>query len=153
MLLLKKLMGQASEISLKDAVGPDNPMEKGDRIIGVMSDGLKRLWLVLSVALASFETVADEVQTWIKPYHDEKKSPPKNEERRMKEKYFLTKEYAELAAQIFWASVHAEFPETVGENVGTRDDWQMVIADPLAQFEVNLQAAITEAFERARLEQ
>ena len=144
MLLLKAILNRMSEVSLKNAKAPEHALEEGEKVVGTMSDDLKRLYIVMDDACEELESVGKKSAAWIESFEGEEL--PKDEDERKKREFLLLSNECRTAYTCFWNSLHHEFPETLREDVAVRKDWQVVIIDRKAKFKSELLALVETLF-------
>ena len=127
-MLLKKILNEAAEVSLRDVKSPDHEVEQGEKVIGVLSDDLRRLYVLMTDAAERLESVSQKAAAWLKSFEGEER--PKDEDQRRKEEFFLAENEHSTIKACFWGSVRDELPEVAGEeNIGLRARWQVVVID------------------------
>ncbi|MEK9201648.1 MAG: hypothetical protein AAB944_01620 [Patescibacteria group bacterium] len=145
MLLVKRLLNQASEVSLKDAKPPnDEKVGEGEVLLGVLNDDLKRLQVVMAMSVDELKPALEKVQTWLKDLDG--KEPPEDQYEKMRREYQLAQNDFELARKVFWTSVYAEFPEGLGKNLSLREGWQVVFVDESGEIKKVLQELLDGIF-------
>lgn len=125
---LETMMTAAAAVTAEQvrAVMPDNPVEKGDTVVGRIDMGLQRL-----LALANDFLVKAE---------DAQKAAEAADEAGNKELYGQHfREFATLQTQadvvfdMFWASVRSAFGLWSAPCVSLREDWQVVVTEERAK--------------------
>ncbi len=145
MLLVKSILARMSEVSLTDAKSPQEDLEEGDRVVGILTDDLKRLHVVMVKSIKTLKSVTQQIDEWIKSL--EGKEIPEYDEAGRKKKFFLATIDCETLTMCFWNSVRNEFPEIAGEkSIGLRKDWQVVVSDPFVKLKKELFELFEEVF-------
>src|SRR3989344_4972480 len=117
-MFLKKVVGMASEVSLKGLKSPDSELETGEKVVGTLPDDLKKLYVVMQ-----------DAREKTKALHARLENVPED----VKKLKLIIQEHAvvhleeNLVREAFWTCVRLEFPETVSGDVGLRKDWQVVL--------------------------
>ncbi len=127
MLFLKKVMGMVSEVSLKGMKSPDYGVEEGEEVVGILSDDLKKLYVVMVGAEEKTKALHTRLQKEIPELGDKITEEKKKEIIREHATVHLEED---LIHKAFWTCVRLEFPKVGSDDVGLRKDWQVVLIDP-----------------------
>jgi|SRR3989344_2971080 len=133
-MFLRKIMGRMSEVSLKGIKSPDDELEEGDRVVGVLSDDIKRLHFVMGSSIDRNIEMCKSLQKEFDGLEESEISEERLTQARQ-ECLFAHLE-CDFLKSAFWTCVKFEFPELVGvRGVAIRKDWQVVVTmDPSAKF-------------------
>ncbi len=130
MLFLKKVMGMVSEASLKGVKLPDYELEEGEKVVGTLSDDLKKLYVVMLGAKEKTKALHDRLEKEISELGD---NIPKGKKKAIVQEHAMVHLEEDLIESAFWTCVRLEFPEVGSDDVGLRQDWQVVHIDPKAK--------------------
>ena len=149
MLYAMKVLARANEASLKDARSPDFKVKPGEKVVGVLPDDLKKLYMLMDQTAKKVNSLNEQ---GMKLYG----SLPEKE---MLEK--TTKEASQLYRNLqlensdhamleecFWTSIRRHLPETADiSNLGLRENWQIVEVDMAQRAKHRLLKTIEDAFD------
>ena len=124
-MFLKSLLDEVEAIQLDGQNGPEAAPEEGDKIVGVMSDDLKRLFLLREEYGKKVDAFNKKVFARLAEVGDFRNiAPEENREHQQKKELLSNK--IELVDVIFWSAVKHEFPTVIGHNIAVRQGWQVV---------------------------
>ncbi len=123
--LLKELTAQMENVNLSGTTGPAEEVGKRDHIVGVMSDGLKRLWVVRDQAHDTLMSVRRDV------FMAGSAAKSRAEFARIlatfEVPFVAASQRVDVLNRLFWASVRHEFSgECSKANIDIREGWQVV---------------------------
>ena len=131
---LLELAEQSKAVDLNDGIPvPDEEVRDGERVVGVLSDDLKRLYVVWTRSLEEQLAVCEEKHAKML----QRAQSMSNSElvasglaAEIKE-HELLHGRLDLIKNIFWHEVKTAFPEVIleGGGVGLRKDWKVVVLD------------------------
>lgn len=131
MLYPMKVLARVNEVSLKDVRSPDFKVEPGEKVVGVLPDDLKKLYMVM-------DELIKKVNSLNKQGHElygsltEKETTEKTlkEASQLYRKLQLENGDHAMLEECFWASIRRHLPETADiSNLGLRENWQIVEVD------------------------
>lgn len=127
---LEELINNLRDVRLEGVHGPPGKVGDKDHVVGVMSDGLRRLWVLFERAIEYFKSartaVAHAMVDAISSPNPPKEPPPE-----LVKKINLAESREEALRGLFWESVRHEFPDLYGkESIGVREGWQVVWTEP-----------------------
>ncbi|MDP3784791.1 MAG: hypothetical protein Q8R12_01805 [bacterium] len=121
--LLKEIIERLGNIEVDERCGPRGEIQKGDHIIGVMSEGLKKL----NALRNKTEQEAKRIALQIIAIVDETRDKEHPEIAKLHPAFELASAKHRAVGEFFWYALQVEFPEVLSKSsVGIRKDWQVV---------------------------
>lgn len=123
------------EVQFDDS--PDSPVEEGERVLGEMSEYLRRLYILYDAAYReSQKTSKTGIVSLLSAILDDENpaeigSVMKNA---MEPAAFANKKYETLNS-FFWFAIASEFPETLNRACGVRRGWKVVTLEETTEKE------------------
>jgi hypothetical protein len=119
----------------KKTKGPDSKVERGETVVGVLPDELKRFSIALRQAREAMRKECPQVHEKIEAILTAGPSRMKTGDLEAVEQHLLAHKRQDLLADIFWQAVTQAFPRLVlsqGE-MGIREGWKVVTSPPARQ--------------------
>lgn len=125
---LKELVSRVEAVQLNKQGGPDGQVEERDHVVGVMSDGLKRLWVVRSqVAKDGLQACLHGLTTLVEAKGVELTAAKQDEFQAVGQQLESIQRRGKILDDLFWEAINFEFPELAAKpSVGVRTGWQVV---------------------------
>ena len=144
--LLEELMGQMATVDLSKDHSSTMPkaVAEGEEIIGVMSDSLKCLYLVVAESCKKLDADGNRISAALAVMHEKSPDVIPEEARTLSEEYNLAQKRHNQLKHAFWAFLKADFPKADSDSygVGIRKDWQVVVYPTGRSMEVRIGAPI-----------
>ena len=119
---IKEMLARIKAVNLKKdgALAPKSEVEPGERVVGILSDDLKKFHVVL--------------RSYTENTHNEclrahsRMSKPTPEDMTLAQRHILAHGRLDILRDVFWQGVKEQFPVLVKERkIGLRKDWKVVI--------------------------
>jgi len=129
--LLERLFAEVSDADPTNCPDFDKEVEKGEKVLGVLSENLKRLSFVLSHHRAATAAECQKTHSLMEKVTLSRKKPSQKDMGILQE-HVLDHVVSDAIAELFWASVKEEFPEAVlcQHGIGIRKGWKIVSLKP-----------------------
>lgn len=134
---LGNIAERISTVSLDGVECPAGPIREGARVIGVLPDDLKRLYILLGEASRKKEKVERETVTEI---CEATEDGPDHATRS-----FRADVEHQTLVTCFWESVKETMPETGIYSLSLAENWQVVTSSPLPQDQMSARFARMQA--------
>jgi hypothetical protein len=131
-MFLKSLLDEAEAIQLDGQDGPKVALEEDDKVVGVLSNDLKRLLLLREGYRKKVDTFNKKVYARLAEVGDDLRKIAPEENREHEQKKELLSNEIELVDAIFWSAVKHEFPAVIGHNIAVRQGWQVVTFEDIS---------------------
>ncbi|MCX6760222.1 MAG: hypothetical protein NTW46_02670 [Candidatus Nealsonbacteria bacterium] len=131
MKLLQQWLKRAKAVDLSDGtLAPKSKVEKGEKVIGVLPDELKRFYAVYDASADELDAAHVQIEAEIDAVKD-----PKDATREKADDIALRHELChtrhEIVWNFFWGNVRLAFPEIISErSIGIRKGWKVVVMPP-----------------------
>ena len=130
-MFLNKLLGMLGEVSLNNVLSPATELERGDKVVGILPDDLKKLYWVAEFTEHKFATLGTETSKKFGNLSKEELEKQKDAVTKGYENILVASKEFDATINLFWSSVRLQFPSTIrAMNIGLRKDWQVVTVDP-----------------------
>ena len=125
---IEELLKEIGTVDLTEAVGPDRKVGQGDKVVGVMSDDLKRFCVVYRQACDDKDVQCAKVHEQLGAIAGKPFSEITAEEWTIVQDHYMLHGQTKAIQDLFWLAVKMEFKELfiTQRGIGLRKDWTVV---------------------------
>lgn len=125
-----EMMSEISPVLLEDSQSPGGEIKNDDRLVGTLSDELKRLYIAMRLIIGKKEAVIEHLQREHDRFAEDEADIPANKSKQMRQDETYARLEENLIIQIFSISVRREFPDVGTDQIDIRKGWQIVLTNP-----------------------
>ncbi|OGZ69829.1 MAG: hypothetical protein A3D44_01890 [Candidatus Staskawiczbacteria bacterium RIFCSPHIGHO2_02_FULL_42_22] len=144
MFLLKWMVNEMAKVSLRDVKSPTGELQEGEKVVGILTDDLKRLFAIRAALYANLGSVHRRLEEKIKLLAGSE--IPEQEIKAMHVLHTTAHNEYQMSNSAFWHCVRGEFPSIAGQEIGVRKDWQVVTIDSMLIIKKDIIDGINEIF-------
>lgn len=127
--VLADFFAKARGVNLSMVTPPAEKVSKNDKVIGILSDDLKKLYAIYAIFVDSVARQKAGLNDLIARVVNKEESVT-DEDRENVQNYFITKAQLNICRDVFWNAVNEELPETaIARRIALREDWQVVTVE------------------------